>query len=61
MTIRTRHGFLSDTRAVIALRGRDELGRLWVAEIGRQVGMNTSGVTKAIERAEQHYGYKYHK
>ena len=56
MTIRARHGFLIDTRAVIALRGRDELG-LWAAEIARQVGLNTSGFAKAIERAEQHYGY----
>ena len=51
---------VSDTRAVIALRGRDELG-LSAAEIARQVGVNTSGITKAIERAEQRYGYKYHK
>ena len=42
------------------LAGRDELG-LSAAEIARQVGMNTSGVTKAIERAKQHYGYEYHK
>ena len=46
--------FLERYRAVIALRGRDELG-LWAVEIARQVGMNTSGVTKAIERAKQHY------
>ena len=34
-----------DTRVVIALRGRDELG-LWAAEIAWQVGMNTSGVPR---------------
>ncbi|MFA4909516.1 MAG: hypothetical protein WC649_00500 [Desulfobacteria bacterium] len=45
MTIRIRHGFFSDTRAVIALRGRDELG-VSAAEIAQQVGLNTSGVTK---------------
>ena len=43
---------VSDTRSVIALRGRDELG-LSAAEIARQVGVNTSGITKAIERSEQ--------
>jgi hypothetical protein len=61
MTIRTRHSFLSDTRVVIALRGRDELG-LSAAEIARrQVGVNTSGITKAIERAEQRYVYNKNK
>jgi len=51
---------VSDTRAIIALRSRDELG-LSAAEIARHVGVNTSGVTKAIERAEKRDGYKYHK
>jgi len=52
--------FLERYSSCIALRGRDELA-LSAAEIARQVGMDTSGVTKAIERAEQRYGYKYHK
>jgi DNA-directed RNA polymerase specialized sigma24 family protein len=60
MTIRTRHGFLSDTRSVIALRGRDELG-LSAAEIARQVDVNTSGITKAIGRVEQRYMYSKNK
>jgi putative transposase len=51
---------VSDMRAIIALRSRDELG-LSAAEIARHVGVNTSGVTKAIERAEKRDGYKYHK
>ncbi len=51
---------VSDTRAIIALRSRDELG-LSAAEIARHVGVNTSGVTKAIERAEKRDGYKYPK
>ncbi|MBI1864914.1 MAG: hypothetical protein HYR98_04170 [Nitrospirae bacterium] len=42
---------VSDTRAVIALRGRDELG-LSAAEIARHVGVNTSSVVRAIERAK---------
>jgi len=35
--------FLERYRAVIALRGRDELG-LSVADIARQVGLNTSAL-----------------
>lgn len=51
---------VSNARAAIGLRGREELG-LSAAEIARHVGVNTSGVTRAIERAERHGGYKYHK
>lgn len=51
---------VSDTRASIALRSRDELG-LTAAEIARHVGVNTSAITRAIERAEKSGGYKYHK
>lgn len=51
---------VSDTRAVVALWGRHGLS-LSAAEIARQVGVNTSGVTKAIERAVQRYSYKYQK
>jgi DNA-directed RNA polymerase specialized sigma24 family protein len=49
---------MSDTRAVIALRSRDEFG-LSAAEIARQAGVNMSGVAKAIERAEKRYDHKY--
>ncbi len=48
---------VSDTRAVIALRGRDELG-LSAAEIARHVGVNTSGVARAIERVESKDSHK---
>jgi REP-associated tyrosine transposase len=51
---------VSDTRAVIALRSRDELG-LTAAEIARNVGVNTSAVTRAIERVEQRSGHEYNK
>jgi len=50
----------SDARAVIGLRSREELG-LSAAEIARHVGVNTSGITRAIERVERHGGYTYHK
>jgi putative transposase len=50
---------VSDARAVIGFRSREELG-LSAAEIARHVGVNTSGITRAIERAERHNGYKYH-
>jgi chromosomal replication initiation ATPase DnaA len=43
---------VSDTRAIIALRSRDELG-LTAAEIARNVGVSTSAVTRAIERVEK--------
>ncbi len=48
---------VSNTRAAIALRSREELG-LSAAEIARHVGVNTSSITRAIERAEQDDGYK---
>jgi len=51
---------VSDTRAIIALRSRDELG-LTAAEIARNVGVNTSAVTRAIERVEKRGGHEYHK
>ena len=51
---------VSDTRAIIALRSRDELG-LTAAEIARNVGVNTSAVTRAIERVETRGGHEYHK
>lgn len=51
---------VSEARAVIGLRSREELG-LSAAEIARHVGVNTSGITRAIERAERDGGYKYHK
>jgi putative transposase len=50
---------VSEARAVIGLRSREELG-LSAAEIARHVGVNTSAITRAIERAERHGGYKYH-
>ena len=43
---------VSDTRARIAVRGRVELG-LTAAAIARHVGVNTSAVTRAIERMER--------
>ena len=43
---------VSDARAVIGLRSRQELG-LSAAEIARHTGINTSGVARAIERAEK--------
>jgi hypothetical protein len=42
---------VSDTRAIIAVRGREELG-LSAAVIARHVGVSTSAITKAIERLE---------
>jgi len=51
---------VSETRAIIALRSRDELG-LTAAEIARNVGVNTSAVTRAIERAEKRGGHEYSK
>jgi DNA-directed RNA polymerase specialized sigma24 family protein len=51
---------VTDTRAIIALRSRDELG-LTAAEIARNVGVNTSAVTRAIERAEERGSQKYDK
>lgn len=43
---------VSGTRAKIAKRGRDEMG-LSAAAIARHVGVSTSAITKAIERAEE--------
>ncbi len=40
---------VSDARSVIAMRSRDELG-ISSAEIARHVGVNTSSITRAIER-----------
>jgi len=46
---------VSEARSRIALRSRDELG-LSAAEIARHLGVNTSGITRAIERLEQRSG-----
>jgi hypothetical protein len=43
---------VSDTRAQIAVRGRNELG-LSAAAIARRVGVGTSAITKAIERGKE--------
>lgn len=43
---------VSEARSQIALRSRDELG-LSSAEIARHVGVNTSSITRAIERIER--------
>jgi putative transposase len=43
---------VSDTRALIAVRGREELG-LSAAAIARHVGVGTSAITKAIERGKE--------
>jgi len=43
---------VSEVRSRIALRSREELG-LSAAEIARHLGVNTSGITRAIERIEQ--------
>jgi REP element-mobilizing transposase RayT len=43
---------VSGTRALIAFRGREELG-LTAAEIARNIGVNASAVTRAIERMEK--------
>jgi putative transposase len=48
---------VNEMRALIALRSRDELG-LTAAEIARNVGVNTSAVTRAIERAKKRGGHK---
>jgi len=46
---------VSEARSRIALRSREELG-LSAAEIARHLGVNTSGITRAIERVEQRSG-----
>ena len=46
---------VSETRATIAMRGREELG-LSAAAIARQVGVSTSAITKGLERREQAAG-----
>ena len=46
---------VSDTRARIAARGRNELG-LTAAVIARHVGVNTSAITRAIARHEEGAG-----
>lgn len=43
---------VSETRGIIALRSRDELG-LSAAEIARHLGVSTSSITRAIERIEK--------
>jgi REP element-mobilizing transposase RayT/DNA-binding transcriptional regulator YhcF (GntR family) len=51
---------VSNARAAIGLRSREELG-LSAAEIARSVGVNTSAISRAIERMERHGGHKWHK
>ena len=46
---------VSETRATIAMRGREELG-LSAAAIARQVGVSTTAITKGLERREQAAG-----
>jgi chromosomal replication initiation ATPase DnaA len=46
----SRRQRVSQTRAVIAFRGREELG-LNAAEMARHLGVNTSSITRAIDRA----------
>lgn len=43
---------VSETRAAIALLGREELG-LSAAEMARHLGVNTSSIVRAIERVER--------
>jgi chromosomal replication initiation ATPase DnaA len=43
---------VSEARSVIAIRSRDELG-LSSAEIARHAGVNTSSITRAIERVKK--------
>ncbi len=43
---------VSEARSAIAIRSRDELG-LSSAEIARHAGVNTSSITRAIERVEK--------
>ena len=50
---RVKRRKVSDARAIITLRSRDELGHS-AAEIARHVGVNTSAITRAIKRAEKH-------
>ena len=48
----SRRKTVSDMRAIIALRGLDELG-LSMAEIARNVGVNTSSITRTIAKMEK--------
>lgn len=43
---------VSETRAAIAFRGREELG-LSAAEMARYLGVNTSSIVRALERVER--------
>ncbi len=51
----SRRRRVSRTRALIAYRSIDELG-LSTAEIARSLGVNTSAVSRAIERVEKEKG-----
>lgn len=51
---------VSATRAGIACRSMEELG-LTAAEIARHLGVNTSSITRAIERAERQNENRKHK
>lgn len=48
----SRRQRVSQARAVIAFRGREELG-LNAAEMARHLGVNTSSITRAIDRLEK--------
>ena len=48
----SRRRKVCSARAMIGLRSREELG-LSAAEMARHLGVNTSGITRAIERAER--------
>jgi putative transposase len=51
----SRRNVVSHTRALIATRGREELG-LSAAEMARHLGVATSSITRAIERMERRTG-----
>jgi REP element-mobilizing transposase RayT len=50
---------VSDTRAIIAWRSREELGLL-SSEIARYLGVNTSCIVRSIDRAAQRFNGKRH-
>jgi chromosomal replication initiation ATPase DnaA len=50
---------VSDARAMIAWRSREELGLL-SAEIARHLGVNTSCIVRSIDRAAQRFNGKRH-
>jgi len=50
---------VSDARAMIAWRSREEFGLL-SAEIARHLGVNTSCIVRSIDRAAQRFNGKRH-